>query len=99
MTKTTNNQQRTLFKTKPNKAKVKIGNIDRMQKTDVRIQKFTRLRWNSLSGVAKAKTESLSAVGGSEARSQNPKFVPLSSALRSRHQHIDQTKWILYYIQ
>ena len=27
MTKTTNNQQQTLFKTKPNKAKVKIGKM------------------------------------------------------------------------
>jgi hypothetical protein len=42
-----------VIKTNPNKAKVNMGKIDRMQstgcltaKTDVRIQKFTRLRWD-----------------------------------------------------
>ena len=48
MINTTNNQQRTLFKTKPNKAKVNIGKIDRMQK-------FTRRRPDkSLSAVGGA---------------------------------------------
>jgi hypothetical protein len=56
-----NNGQSTtnVLKTKPNKAKVNIGKIGRRQKTVVRIQKFIRRRRDSLSGVAKAKTESL----------------------------------------